>query len=351
MENFNSDPLLSRYAFNFFDRHIAFKHLAQEMGNSSFFITGGSGLFGAWILSFFNWSVKRKYADPKLTILSRQDFSSSSSVKFICGDIKNFKNYDLKYTYTLHMAAPSASETYRSMDELDKFQVLAKGTEALLNSARLNTEKRTLILSSGALFGGFDETKVDKISESERHAPAYADDLQALSIGKRVAEFLTKEFCCKGYIDASIARCFSFIGPGLPTDLHYAVGNFVAQAVAGENIVIRGSGRPIRSFMHLGDMVFWIMTILFRGRTGEDYNVGSKNGISILELAKEIVDVLETRSEIVILGEPDKTSGNSSNYYYVPDTCKAESELGLFCRTELRTSIKEYADYLQMASR
>ena len=351
MENFNSDSLLTSYAFNFFDRHIAFKHLAQEMGNSSFFITGGSGLFGRWILSFFNWSERRKYSEPKLTILSRQDFSSSSSVKFICGDIKNFQSHDLKYTYTLHMAAPSASETYRSMDELDKFHVLAKGTETLLNSARLNTEKRTLVLSSGALFGGFDETKVDKISESERHAPAYADDLQALSIGKRVAEFLTKEFCCKGYIDASIARCFSFIGPGLPTDLHYAVGNFVAQAVAGENIVIKGTGRPIRSFMHLGDMVFWVMTILFRGRNGEDYNVGSKDGISMLDLAKEIVDVLETRSEIVVLGESDKTSGNPPNYYYVPDTLKAERELGLHCRAELRASIKEYADYLQVASR
>ena len=54
-----------------------------------------------------------------------------------------------------------------------------------------------MILSSGALFGGFDETKVDKISESERHAPAYADDLQALSIGKRVAEFLTKNSVVK----------------------------------------------------------------------------------------------------------------------------------------------------------
>ena len=353
MENFNNDPLLTRYAFNFFDRHIAFKHLAQEMGDSSFFITGGSGLFGSWILSFFDWVVKRKYSEPELTILSRRDFlsCSSSRVKFIRGDIKNFQNHDLKYTYTLHMAAPSASETYRSMNELDKFHVLAKGTETLLNSARLNTEKRTLILSSGALFGGFDETRVDHISETERHAPAYADDSQALSIGKRVAEFLTKEFCGRGYIDASIARCFSFIGPGLPTDLHYAAGNFMAQAVAGENIVINGSGRPIRSFMHLGDMVFWVMTILFQGRNGEDYNVGSKDSISMLELAREIVDVLETRSEIIILGASDKTSGNSPNYFYVPDTLKAERELGLFCRTGLRESIKEYAEYLELASR
>ena len=153
------------------------------------------------------------------------------------------------------------------------------------------------------------------------------------------------------YIDASIARCFSFIGPGLPTDLHYAVGNFVAQAVNGEDIVIRGSGRPIRSFMHLGDMVFWLMTILFRGRNGEDYNVGSKDAISILELAREIVDVLETKSEIVVLNESDKTSGNPPNYFYVPDTLKAERELSLFCRGELRPSIKEYADYLELASR
>ena len=103
--------------------------------------------------------------------------------------------------------------------------------------------------------------------------------------------------------------------------------------------------------MHLGDMVFWVMTILFRGRNGEDYNVGSKVGISMLDLAKEIVDVLETRSEIVVLGESDKTSGNPSNYYYVPDTLKAERELGLHCRAELRASIEEYADYLQVESR
>ena len=351
MENFNSDPLLTRYAFNFFDRHIAFKHLAQEMGNSSFFITGGSGLFGRWILSFFNWSERRKYSEPKLTILSRQEISSSSSrIKYICGNIENFHNYDMKSTYTLHMAAPSASETFQSMDELNKFYVLAKGTENLLNYARLNTEKRTLVLSSGALYGGFDETRVSHISESERQAPAYAESLQALSIGKRVSEFLTKEFCERGHVDASVARCFGFIGPSLPTNLHYAVGNFVAQAVKGEDIVINGSGKPIRSFMYLGDMVFWIMTILLRGKRGEDYNVGSKVGISILNLANEVVAVLGTKSKIVVLGASDQTSGNPPNYYYVPDTLKAERELSLFCRTSLQESIKEFAEYLTLSS-
>ena len=131
------------------------------------FVTGGSGLFGSWILSFFDWCVERKYSEPELTILSRQELSSPSSrIKYIFGDIENFQNHDIKSTYTLHMAAPSASETFRSMDELKKFYVLAKGTENLLNYARLNTEKRTLVLSSGAVYGGFDETRVSHISES-----------------------------------------------------------------------------------------------------------------------------------------------------------------------------------------
>ena len=352
MENYDNDSLLTRYAFNFFDRHDAFRHLAKEIGDSSFFITGGSGLFGSWILSFFNWSVSRKYSDPELTILSRQEIlSTSTRIRYIRGDIKNFEHKDLKSTYTLHMAAPSASETYKSMDELEKFCVLAKGTETLLNYARLKNEKRTLILSSGALYGGFDKTKTDNISESERLAPAYAGESQALSIGKRVAEFLTREFCDKGYVDASIARCFSFIGPGLPTDLHYAVGNFVAQAVTGQDVVVKGSGKPIRSFMHLGDMVFWIMTILLRGGQGEDYNVGSRYGLSILALANEIVSVIDSKSKVVVLNETDKTSGNPPNHFYVPDTLKAERELGLFCQAGLRASIKNYAEYVKLASK
>ena len=352
MHKFNSDSPITRFTFNFFDRHTAFKHLAQEVGDNSFFVTGGSGLFGSWILSFFDWCVERKYSEPELTILSRQELSSPSSrIKYIFGDIENFQNHDIKSTYTLHMAAPSASETFRSMDELKKFYVLAKGTENLLNYARLNTEKRTLVLSSGAVFGGFDETRVSHISESERQAPAYAESLQALSIGKRVAEFLTKEFCDRGHVDASVARCFGFIGPGLPTNLHYAVGNFVAQAVKGEDIVINGSGKPIRSFMYLGDMVFWVMTILLKGKSGEDYNVGSREGISILNLANEIVAALGAKSKIVVVGDPDQTSGNPPNYYYVPDTLKAERELSLFCRSSLRGSIKEYAEYLTLASK
>ena len=103
-------------------------------------------------------------------------------------------------------------------------------------------------------------------------------------------------------MDASIARCFSFVGPGLPTDLHYAIGNFVSSAVNGEDIIIKGDGSNIRSYMYLGDMVSWLMRILFMGKQGEDYNVGSDEKISVLELAKIVKNTLKTTSKIVVLG-------------------------------------------------
>lgn len=348
MKNFRQDRLFASFTFNFFDRHQNFKKLAAEIGTSSFFITGGSGLFGHWILSFLDWALQRKYADPNAIVLSRKNIQSeSSNIRFILGDIKSFDFENVRSTYTLHMAAPSASETFGGIDEIEKFLVLSKGTERLLNYSWQNNDKRTLMLSSGALYGGFSKSRTENISELERLAPAFMDDLQGLSIGKRSAEFLTKEFCKKNYVDASIARCFSFIGPGLPTDLHYAVGNFVAQAVAGEDIVIKGNGLPVRSYMHLGDMIFWIMTILIRGQNGEDYNVGSRQGVSILDLALEIKRVVNAKSQIIVLGEPNESVGHPQNYFYVPDTRKAERELGLSCQVELATSINDYAKYLR----
>ena len=130
--------------------------------------------------------------------------------------LRNFQNHDIRSTYTLHMAAPTASETFRSMDELNKFYVLAKELKNLLNHARLNTEKRTQILSSGALYGGFDETRVSHISESERQAPAYAESLQALSIGKRVSEFLTKNFVIKITLMRLSLVVLVSLGPAYP---------------------------------------------------------------------------------------------------------------------------------------
>ena len=158
-------------------------------------------------------------------------------------------------------------------------------------------------------------------------------------------EFITREYCLDGRVDASIARCFSFIGPGLPINLHYAAGNFVSDAVNCKNIVINGDGLAKRSFMHLGDMVLWLFRILFNGRIGEDYNVGSAEVVSIRQLAEITRSLAGGKIDIDVIGSPNDSIGIPPNFYYVPSVKKAVEQLGLVHSCDLRSSLQDFIEF------
>jgi dTDP-glucose 4,6-dehydratase len=135
------------------------------------------------------------------------------------------------------------------------------------------------------------------------------------------------EFLCAAYgqfygFDAVIARLFAFVGPLLPLDENYAVGNFIADALHRRPIKIAGDGRPYRSYLYSADLAIWLWSILLRGARGAVYNVGSPNEISIAELAK----LVAPDGGVEVAGTP--IPGTPAPRY-VPCTRRAETELGL----------------------
>ena len=348
MSELSRGELLDCYAEQYFGEHQIFRVLADKIQDNSFFITGATGLFGSWMMAFLHWTVKRKFAEPKVAILTRSKIRCSQCwFDVIEGDIKDFQLGRTAFDYFIHLAAPTAQDTYQGMKDLEKFDMLSIGTRRVLDYAMNLANKRVLIASSGAVFGGFDKSRIDPILECDDSTFPYDSSMPGLGLGKKVAEFITNDYCVNGLVDASIARCFSFVGPGLPTDLHYAIGNFVSSAVNGEDIIIKGDGSNIRSYMYLGDMVSWLMRILFMGKQGEDYNVGSDEKISVLELAKIVKNTLKTTSKIVVLGNTNEAVGTPPNHFYVPNTQKAQKELGLDSYSDLATSIADYASYVR----
>ena len=345
------EKLFQEFSHSFFSKNSIFIELGKQVSDNSFFITGGSGLFGKWILSYFDWLIKKRIAEPRVTVLNRRVETSIHKpyIDNIMGDIKNFSAHEKKYDFLIHLAAPSALDTFNGMEDLDKINQLFLGSQNIINFAKTNILKRCLMTSSGSIYGGFPLGYNELITEKCRISPLSTENATGLAIGKKISETLFAISGKKGDIDVSVARCFSFVGPGLPSDIHYAIGNFVNNIINQNNIKIIGDGKPIRSYMYLGDMVYWLLKILFEGKNYRDYNVGSEHGISMKDLALLIIDLLKSSNRVEMLGLKSKEIGNPPNYFYVPSIKRIKQELKLFQITSLNDAVKNYASYLIQA--
>ena len=124
-------------------------------------------------------------------------------------------------------------------------------------------------------------------------------------------------------LNVSIARCFAFIGPWLPLDQHFAIGNFINDGLNFRSINVNARHKVYRSYMYADDLVEWLMTIAEKSSTSSPvYNVGSDQSILIDELAQKIGTIFGVNAPL---------RNHESDYIdrYVPNIDKAKNELNL----------------------
>ena len=309
------------------------------------FITGGTGFFGVWILSALAAIKKRVGGEMRIVALSRDPqrflakhslFKFAGDVEFMTGDIKNFLLEDLKPNYLIHMATTNADETFAGEDQLNKLETLYLGTKNVLEQCGPTLEK-ALFTSSGVAYGINSNTL---FSELDYTAPRTTDIGSALAIGKITAEYLIAYYAGKFQYQYSIARCFTFAGPYLPLDIHYAFGNFVLDALESRDIVVRGDGLDLRSYLYVGDAVAWLLRLLLEP-TDDVYNVGSEMSVSIAELAQKVA-IRSSRKVSIAMVSQRVDLGNFKRPTYMPSTAKIRSTY---------PSIKEWTTLDQIVER
>ena len=104
--------------------------------------------------------------------------------------------------------------------------------------------------------------------------------------------------------DVLIARLFAFVGPYLPLDANYAVGNFLRDVLTGGPIQIAGDGTPFRSYLYAADLAIWLWTMLLRAPSGAPFNVGSPHAVTIAELARRVMQAAAPGTAIRIARQP-----------------------------------------------
>ena len=133
-----------------------------------------------------------------------------------------------------------------------------------------------------------------------------------------------------------MARCFSFVVPVPPLDLHFAIGNFIRDAVTAVTITVFFDGTPLHTYLDQSDLAHRLFTLLEHGRRGQACNVGSDEVVSIAVLVHLVRHTLAPDKPLHILGQPGH--GVARNPYLL-DIRKDQKQLGLLFTVPLVEAI------------
>jgi dTDP-glucose 4,6-dehydratase len=184
---------------------------------------------------------------------------------------------------------------------------------------------------------------LDAIPETYGGGPDVADPRSAYGESKRMAELLCHLQAERCGLAVKVARCFAFVGPHLPLDAHFAIGNFIRDAMNGGPIHIRGDGTAVRSYLYAADLAVWLWTILVAGKPGQAYNVGGAETVSMAELARRVCDEIAPGAQI---HQGRTAQPGQSVDRYVPDVTLAASELQLKPWITLEDAISRTASWV-----
>ncbi|MGK6354644.1 NAD-dependent epimerase/dehydratase family protein [Sphingomonas sp. DT-207] len=320
------------------DRTLA--PLWPRLGGARIFMTGGTGFIGRWMLE----ALAHSRIDAEVTVLSRDPAAFAARAphlakrfRLVAGDVTGFAAPEGRFTHIIH-AATDASAALNAHDPRRMFDTIVSGTRRALDFAAAQPGARLLFLSSGAVYGA-QPWDVPHVAEDWHGGPDPRDPRSAYGEGKRAAEMLCAIYGKQFGLDVVTARIFALLGPLLSLDIHFAAGNFIRDAMAGQVIRVEGSGQAVRSYLYAADLTMWLWTLLIAGRSGATYNMGSEEAVSIADLARRTATLLGGPG-VEILGRPDP-GWNPGRY--VPSTQSIRSELGVVPTIGLDEAIRRTA--------
>lgn len=260
---------------------------------ASLLVIGGTGFFGKSILDAYRRGLLTSWGIDRIEVVARKARNLSilnpelMSANVFLHDLDITSCTHLPYAdYVIHAAASTDARDYLSNPEEGRKNIQLGATNFCKLVPQYLANSKILYVSSGAAYGK-QPAMMSYIDEG-----FIFQNLKTLGPGKldyaeskRIGECHIKDLGDIG-IDVAIARCFSFVGPYLPRDQHFAIGNFIESGLKGNSIVVKANHPVYRSYLYADDLVSWLMIILKSAVPScPIVNVGSDQEILIIDLA------------------------------------------------------------------
>lgn len=302
----------------------------RQLAGKTVLITGATGLIGTYLVKFLLHLNENILATPvDIVCLVRSSLKAFRRFNLA----ENNKNLSLivkypgqvietgSYDYIFHLASKASSDCF-AQNPLDVFDANVSGTRQMLDLARA-TGAKMLFVSSGEVYG---QGALTPTPETGFGYIDLADIRSCYAESKRAAEVFCVCAAKEWGVDVRIARLFHSYGPGLDLQNDPRIfAELVKSVVCGKNVMLRGAGLAIRSFLYLQDLLEGFFTILFKGNSGEAYNVGG-TPVTISGLAETLCKLYPEKNLRVIYNAEFSDSYLPSPIdKNIPDNAKLES--------------------------
>lgn len=285
-------------------------------------ITGAYGFLAAYIVETLLY-LNEQMGKPSIKIIALvrseakarkrfQAYAERSELQFLVQDVIESIDYPGEIDYIIH-AASKASPKYYAQDPLGVIGANVFGTQHVLRLAHQKQSQGVLFFSTSEVYGHVDNSGTPI---REEHF-GYLDPTQLRSCyaeSKRMGETMCVAWADHHSLPVSIVRPFHTYGPGMDLTDGRVFADFVADIVAGQDIVMHSDGRAQRAFCYSADATAGFLTVLLRGQAGQAYNLGNPDGeISIGGLADLLVDLFPDKGLKVV-----RQVNRDSNYLPSP---------------------------------
>jgi UDP-glucuronate decarboxylase len=306
--------------------------------NKRILVTGGAGFIGSYLCE--------KLVNKGNYVICCDNFYTGNKKNLV--NLINNKNFELiqhDITFPIYLevdeifnfACPASPIHYQN-DPVQTIKTCVHGAINMLGLAK-RTKAKIIQASTSEIYG---DPEIHPQTEEYKGAVSINGPRACYDEGKRCAETLFWDYKRQHDVDVKVVRIFNTYGPRMQKHDGRVVSNFIVQALTNKNITVYGDGKQTRSFCYVDDLVDGILLAMEKKNFPGPVNLGNPVEISIMQLAKEITEMIGSKSKVI-----NKELPVDDPKQRCPDIELARKKLGWNPKFKREEGLKKTIDYFE----